>query len=77
MMAEYLYKNGHTRIATPVEAAQDVADLMIFGGIQAIWNFAPTNIVVPEGIIVEDVHLSASLAVLTARLTEAQRVGKR
>ncbi len=63
-------------IATPAEAAQDVADLMIFGGIQAIWNFAPVSLVVPEGTIVEDVHLSSSLAVLTSRLTGAQRVQK-
>lgn len=63
-------------ITVPAEAAQDVTDLLIFGGIQAIWNFAPTNINVPEGVIVENVQLSSSLAVLTARLTEAQRVGK-
>jgi redox-sensing transcriptional repressor len=61
-------------IAVPAEGAQDIADLMIFGGIQAIWNFAPVNLVLPGEIIVEDVHLSSSLAVLTARLTGAQRM---
>jgi len=64
-------------IAVPADAAQDVANLMIFGGIRAIWNFAPANLVVPDEIIVEDVHLSSSLAVLTARLTEALRAEKR
>ncbi len=63
-------------ITAPAEAAQDITDLLVFGGIKAIWNFAPANIVVPEGVIVENVMLSSSLAVLTARLTEAQRVGK-
>ncbi len=61
-------------IAVPVAAAQDVTDLMIFGGIRAIWNFAPASIVVPEGIVVENVQLTGSLAVLTARLTEMERV---
>jgi redox-sensing transcriptional repressor len=61
-------------ITVPAEAAQDVADLMISGGIQAIWNFAPANLNVPEGTILEDVHLFSSLAVLTNRLTEAQRI---
>jgi redox-sensing transcriptional repressor len=61
-------------IAVPAAAAQDVTDLMIFGGIKAIWNFAPANIVVPEGIVVENVQLTGSLAVLTARLTEMERV---
>jgi redox-sensing transcriptional repressor len=62
-------------ITVPAEVAQDVTDLMVFGGIKAIWNFAPANITVPEGIIVENVQLSSSLAVLTHKLAELQRRG--
>lgn len=63
-------------ITVPADAAQEAADLLVSGGILAIWNFAPAHITAPEGVIVENVHLSSSLAVLTARLTETQRVEK-
>jgi redox-sensing transcriptional repressor len=60
-------------IATPAEGAQEVADLMIQGGIRAIWNFAPVSLKVPEGVIVENVQLSSSLAVLSSKLMDALR----
>ena len=39
-------------ITTPAEVAQSVADEMVKGGIQAIWNFAPVRLKVPAHIIV-------------------------
>jgi redox-sensing transcriptional repressor len=39
--------------------------------VPGIWNFAPTDINVPEEISVENVHLSESLMVLSYRLNEA------
>lgn len=58
-------------ITAPAEAAQIIADLMIEGGIIAIWNFAPTSIKVPDNVIVEKAHLYTSLAVLSHKLAEA------
>jgi redox-sensing transcriptional repressor len=58
-------------LAVPAEAAQQVADTMLAGDIRAIWNFAPVVLQVPPGTIVENTQLYTSLAVLTARLTEA------
>lgn len=55
-------------IAVPAEAAQQVADMMVAGGIQAIWNFAPTKLEVPTWVIVQDEDLFSSLAVLSRRL---------
>jgi redox-sensing transcriptional repressor len=55
-------------IAVPAGAAQAVAELMISGGIRALWNFAPAQVDVPEDVIVENEDLSASLAVLSRRL---------
>lgn len=55
-------------ISVPAEAAQDVADRMIEGGIHAIWNFAPTSLAVPEGVIVQNENLASSLAVLSKRI---------
>lgn len=58
-------------ICVPEEQAQKVADIFTNNGIKAIWNFAPKDIMVPEGVIVEDVHLSESLMTLSYRLNEA------
>jgi redox-sensing transcriptional repressor len=66
-----LARRMHVRIGVitvPASAAQFVADQMVAGGIQAIWNFAPTALDVPEGIIVQDEDLFSSLAVLSRRL---------
>jgi redox-sensing transcriptional repressor len=57
-------------ITVPADAAQAVADLMVSGGIRAIWNFAPKPVIVHEHIIVENVRLSSSLAVLTNKLVQ-------
>ena len=55
-------------LTVPPESAQRVADMMVQAGILAIWNFAPLQLAVPEYIIVENVDLYASLAVLSQRL---------
>ena len=43
---------------------------MIEGGIQAIWNFTPFRIRVPENIIVQNTSIYAHLAVMFNRLNE-------
>ena len=55
-------------IAVPKEKAQEVCDRLIACGIKAIWNFAPTNLRVPENVIVKNEDLSASLLVLVKKL---------
>ncbi len=57
-------------ITVPAENAQYVADLMVQGGITAIWNFAPVELQVPENTIVENTPFSQSLAVLSHKLKE-------
>lgn len=57
-------------ITAPPEHAQEVANLMIEGGIWAIWNFAPVHLKIPEDIILENVQLSHSLSALTYKLAE-------
>lgn len=47
------------------ENAQAVADDLIAGGVKGIWNFAPVDLVVPENVAVESVHLSDSLHALS------------
>jgi len=60
-------------LAVPAEHAQDVASLMVLSGVRAIWNLTPVWLDLPEGIIAENVELSASLAVLSSRLAETLR----
>lgn len=55
-------------IATPSTAAQSVADLMVAGGIRAIWNFAPVHLRVPDLVILQNEDLYPSLASLSFKL---------
>ena len=61
-------------ITTPAEVAQTVADEMVKGGIQAIWNFAPVKLKVPEDIIVHNEDLYSTLASLSWKLARRFRV---
>jgi redox-sensing transcriptional repressor len=60
-------------LTVPAAAAQDVAHLMVQSGMRAIWNYTSTQLEVPETVIVEDVKLAASLAVLSSRLAASLR----
>ncbi len=51
-------------IATPDRAAQSVADRMVSCGISSILNFAPSVLVVPDGVDVRKVDLSIELQIL-------------
>ena len=50
------------------QAAQSVCDRMIEGGIEAIWNFAPAKLLVPDDVIVRQENLALSLAHLSNKL---------
>jgi redox-sensing transcriptional repressor len=55
-------------IATPTGTAQEVADYMVKNGIQAILNFAPMPLNMPEYIEVRNVDLSVKMEILTFNL---------
>ena len=57
-------------ITVPAEYAQGVCDLLIENGILAIWNFAPKHLNVPDGILVQNENMAASLARLCKHLNE-------
>lgn len=52
-------------LCVPQNSAQRITNVLIDGGVQGIWNFAPVDLVVPETIIVENVHLSESLLTIS------------
>jgi redox-sensing transcriptional repressor len=61
--------NAHIVIVTvPAQVAQNVVDIAVESGALAIWNFAPTHINVPDNVVIENVNLASSLAVLSHRL---------
>jgi redox-sensing transcriptional repressor len=55
-------------LATPAVAAQKAADLMVEGGIRAIWNFAPVHLRVPSSVILQNEDLYHSLSSLSFKL---------
>jgi redox-sensing transcriptional repressor len=57
-------------ITTPSKAAQEACDFLIQGGIQAVWNFAPAHITVPDGVLVQNENMASSLALLSKHLNE-------
>lgn len=58
-------------IATPAEAARDVAMVMIETGIRAILNFAPVEIPLVDGVTVRRVDLATELQILSYHLAQS------
>ena len=55
-------------ITTPASEAQSVADLFLDAHVNAILNFSPTQIHVPECCLVENIDFTIKLDVLTYKL---------
>ena len=60
-------------LTIPKTKAVEVANLLVENGVKAIWNFANTDLNLPENIIVENVHLSESLMRLSYNITRYNR----
>jgi redox-sensing transcriptional repressor len=61
-------------ITVPASEAQAAADLLVQGGVRAIWNFAPVHLRVPDSIILHNEDLYCSLASLSQKLAKDLRV---
>ena len=57
-------------ITVPAQYAQGVCDVLIDAGVKAIWNFAPTHLIVPSDVVVYNENMAASLAVLSRSIIE-------
>ena len=57
-------------ISTPASEAQMVCEKFINNDIDIIWNFAPVNLLAPEGITVKNENLKASLMTLRMHMKE-------
>ncbi len=57
-------------IATPEEAAQEIADLLVRLGVKGILNFAPKQLVVPANVRLRNVNLAVALESLSFMLSK-------
>ena len=61
---EDFIRENHIDIAAltiPKAKAAQMAERVVKSGVKAIWNFAHTDLNMPDDVIVENVHLSESL----------------
>ena len=69
-LEEFLEKNAIdiAVLTIPKDKAVEVAGILAQSNVKGIWNFAHTDLNVPEGVIVENVHLSESLMRLSYKI---------
>lgn len=73
---ERFVKENDVEIAAltlPKSSAPQVAATLVSWGVGAIWNFAPTDLNLPENILVENVHLAESLMRLSYKIKEKDK----
>ncbi|MBR1862143.1 MAG: redox-sensing transcriptional repressor Rex [Lachnospiraceae bacterium] len=63
-------------LTIPKTGATLLVDTLVENGIRAIWNFAHVDLDVPEGVQVENVHLSDSLMKLSYNISRYDREKK-
>lgn len=56
-------------LTVPPGVAQEMARQCVDAGLRAIWNFTPTRIQVPDGVVVQNTSLYAQLALIYNRLS--------
>lgn len=59
-------------ICVPKINAQKICDIFTNNGVRGIWNFGPVDLVVPENVRVENVHLRDSLLTLSCLLNDIE-----
>ena len=73
---EDFLKENQVDIATltlPKEKADEVANMLVDLGINAIWNFAHLDLQLPDHVVVENVHLSDSLMQLSYNIVKTEK----
>lgn len=73
---EHFVQNNKVDIAAltmPKEKTEEMANIIVRLGIDAIWNFAHLDLELPEHVVVENVHLSDSLMQLSYNIVKKER----
>lgn len=60
-------------LTIPKMKAVEVANILVENGVKGIWNFAHTDLGLPEDVIVENVHLSESLMQLSYNVSRYRK----
>lgn len=60
-------------LTTPVTVSQTITDRLVSSGIRAIWNFSPTRLTVPSGVLIRNEHISLGLAQVAYHLNSLRR----
>lgn len=63
-------------ICTPVHYAQETVNQMVAGGVKGIWNFAPTELVVPDNVILVHEHLTRGLLTISYHIAQNFNIPK-
>ena len=73
-MADFIRDNNIEILALtiPKTSATEVVTAAVEAGIKGIWNFAHIDLVVPDNVVVENVHLSESLMTLSYNITRLE-----
>jgi redox-sensing transcriptional repressor len=58
-------------IATPIQAAQEVADALVAAGVRGILNFAPRKLFVPEHVALRNVDMAMEFESLSFAIAHA------
>lgn len=61
-------------LATPADAAQEVAERLVRGGVKAILNFAPVSLDLPETVTVKNVNMALELETLSYAIQNRERL---
>ncbi len=71
-MEDFLKENSIdiAALTIPKNAAIELADVLVKYNVHGIWNFAHTDLNVPDDVIVENVHLSESLMRLSYNISQ-------
>lgn len=64
-------------VATPIQAAQEVADLMVKAGVRGILNFAPRKLFVPPHVTLRTVDMAMEFESLSFALRRARAPRRR
>lgn len=73
---EQFVKDNHVDIAIltmPKARVKETAEHLATWGVKGLWNFSPVDLYLPEGVHVENVHLSHSLMTLAYKIHEQEQ----
>ena len=55
-------------ITVPPSGAQEVARILVSGGVKGIWDFSGARLEIPDGVVINHADLAAAWSVLSHRL---------